>query len=90
MKSERLAALQGLLDAQRHAYNAGFVGSVVEVLVEKVGRDPGQIVGKTPHLLTVQLDAPATLIGTLVPVRIVRTGANTLFGEITRAAAVAA
>lgn len=90
VKSERLAALQGLLDAQRHAYNAGFVGSVVEVLVEKAGRDPGQVVGKTPHLLTVQLDATPAMIGTLVPVRIVRTGTNTLFGKIVHAAAVAA
>ncbi|WP_375407676.1 tRNA (N6-isopentenyl adenosine(37)-C2)-methylthiotransferase MiaB [uncultured Methylobacterium sp.] len=89
-KSERLAALQALLDAQRHAYNAGFVGSVVDVLVEKAGREPGQVVGKTPHLLTVQIDAPATVIGTLVPVRIVRAGTNTLFGEIAHDAAVAA
>ncbi|MBX9930791.1 MAG: tRNA (N6-isopentenyl adenosine(37)-C2)-methylthiotransferase MiaB [Methylobacterium sp.] len=90
VKSERLAALQGLLDAQRFAYNADFVGSVVEVLVEKTGRDSGQVVGKTPHLLTVQIDGPPSLIGTLVRVRIVRTGSNTLFGEIAADAAVAA
>jgi tRNA-2-methylthio-N6-dimethylallyladenosine synthase len=81
VKSERLAALQGLLDAQRHAFNAAAVGSVVEVLVEKAGRHPGQVAGKTPHLLPVQFDAPASTIGTLVPVRVVRAGSNSLFGE---------
>lgn len=89
VKSERLAALQSLLDDQRHAYNAGFVGTTVEVLVEKAGRIAGQVVGKTPHLLTVQLDGPAAIIGTVVPVRISRTGTNTLFGEMSEAAAAA-
>ena len=89
VKSQRLAALQGLLDAQRHAFNAAAVGSVVEVLVEKAGRHPGQVAGKTPHLLPVQFDAPASTIGTLVPVRVVRAGSNSLFGEAVGAGEVA-
>lgn len=82
VKSERLANLQALLDAQRHAFNASFVTQVVDVLVEKAGRHPGQVAGKTPHLLTVQFDAPLSAIGTVVPVRIVRAGSNSLFGEL--------
>ncbi len=89
VKSRRLAALQGLLDEQRHAFNAAAVGTVVEVLVEKAGRHPGQVAGKTPHLLPVQFDAPTSTIGTLVPVRIVRAGSNSLFGEAVPGAAVA-
>ncbi len=87
VKTERLAALQTLLDAQRHAYNAATVGQVVEVLVEKVGRHPGQVAGKTPHLQAVQLDAPASTIGSVLPVRIVRSGSNSLFGELDEAVA---
>ena len=90
VKSERLARLQTLLDAQRHAFSAAMVGRVVEVLVEKAGRHPGQVAGKTPHLLAVQFDAPTSTIGTLVPVRIVGTSANSLFGEVADDAAVAA
>ncbi|KQP08080.1 (dimethylallyl)adenosine tRNA methylthiotransferase [Methylobacterium sp. Leaf99] len=90
VKTRRLHALQALLDAQRHAFNASFVGSVVEVLVEKAGRHAGQVAGKTPHLLPVQFDAPTSTIGTLVPVRIVRAGSNSLFGEAVADAAVAA
>lgn len=90
VKSERLAALQTLLDAQRHAFNASAVGHVVEVLVEKTGRHPGQVAGKTPHLLPVQFDAPTATIGTVVPVRVIRAGSNSLFGEATGGTAAAA
>jgi tRNA-2-methylthio-N6-dimethylallyladenosine synthase len=90
VKTERLAALQQLLDAQRHAFNAASVGTVAEILVEKTGRHPGQVAGKTPHLQAVQFDAPASTIGTLVPVRITRAGSNSLFGEALEGAAAAA
>ncbi|MGU3540278.1 tRNA (N6-isopentenyl adenosine(37)-C2)-methylthiotransferase MiaB [Methylobacterium sp. A54F] len=82
VKSERLAALQGLLDRQRHAYQAAAVGRSTEILVEKAGRHAGQVAGKTPHLLAVQVDAPASAIGTILPVRIVAAGSNSLFGEV--------
>ncbi|WP_375462470.1 tRNA (N6-isopentenyl adenosine(37)-C2)-methylthiotransferase MiaB [uncultured Methylobacterium sp.] len=77
----RLQALQGLLDSQRHAYQRAAVGQVVAVLVEKAGRRPGQVAGKTPHMLAVQFDAPPDVIGQIVPVRVVAAGTNSLFGE---------
>ncbi|MCE4222632.1 tRNA (N6-isopentenyl adenosine(37)-C2)-methylthiotransferase MiaB [Methylobacterium sp. C25] len=89
VKTERLARLQHLLDQQRHAFNESMVGRTVEVLVEKAGRHPGQVAGKTPHLLMVQIDAPASTIGTLLTVRITRSGANSLFGELLPDAAAA-
>ena len=79
-----------MLDDQRHAFNASAVGHVVEVLVEKAGRHPGQVAGKTPHLLPVQFDAPAATIGTVVPVRVIRAGSNSLFGEAVTDEAAAA
>jgi tRNA-2-methylthio-N6-dimethylallyladenosine synthase len=82
VKSERLAALQGLLDRRRHAYQDAAKGQLTQVLVEKVGRRPGQVAGKTPHMLAVQFDAPASTIGSIVPVRIVEAGTNSLFGEV--------
>ncbi|GJE41094.1 tRNA (N6-isopentenyl adenosine(37)-C2)-methylthiotransferase MiaB [Methylobacterium soli] len=82
VKSERLAALQGLLDRQRHAYQNAAAGQVTDVLVEKTGRHPGQVAGKTPHMLAVQFDAPASTIGSIVAVRIVEAGTNSLFGEM--------
>jgi tRNA-2-methylthio-N6-dimethylallyladenosine synthase len=87
--SDRLAELQALLDARRHAYQRAAVGRVFDVLVEKRGRHSGQVAGKTPHLLAVQFDAPAHHIGRIVPVRITEAGANSLFGAMLPEAAAA-
>ena len=82
VKSERLQRLQALINQQQRDYNAQFVGDTLEVLLEKPGRDPGQLVGKTPYLQTVQLMAPPEMIGEVVPVTITEIGSYTLFGAI--------
>ncbi|GJD34121.1 tRNA (N6-isopentenyl adenosine(37)-C2)-methylthiotransferase MiaB [Methylobacterium aerolatum] len=87
--AERLAELQRVLDARRHAYQKSAEGQVFDVLVEKAGRHPGQVAGKTPHLLAVQFDAPQDHIGRIVPVRITEAGANSLFGALLPEAAAA-
>ncbi len=81
-QSERLQRLQAVITRQWRAFNAGFAGKPVEVLLEKPGRDPGQLVGRTPYLQTVQVMAPRTLIGSVVRVTITDIGSNTLFGAI--------
>jgi tRNA-2-methylthio-N6-dimethylallyladenosine synthase len=81
VKAERLARLQGLLDRQRQAFNHGTVGRTVDVLLEKPGRHPGQLAGKSPYLQAVQIEAGRHAVGDIAPVRIVGLGANSLFGE---------
>ena len=90
VKVERLARLQAEIDRHQAAFNAGCVGRTFDVLFEKPGRLPGQLVGRSPHLQPVQAMAPATLIGEAVAVTITRAGTNSLFGELaaTRALAV--
>ena len=82
VKSERLQRLQALIARQQRDYNAQFVGDTLEVLLEKPGRLPGQLVGKTPYLQTVQVTAPPEMIGEVIPVTITEMGTNTLFGAI--------
>jgi tRNA-2-methylthio-N6-dimethylallyladenosine synthase len=82
MKSERLQRLQALINRQQRDYNARSVGHTLEVLLEKPGRLPGQLVGKTPYLQTVQLAAPREMIGEVVPAAITEIGSYTLFGAI--------
>jgi tRNA-2-methylthio-N6-dimethylallyladenosine synthase len=82
VKSERLQRLQTLITAQSRRFKAGFVARTVDVLLEKPGRHPGQLVGKSPYLQTVQVMASHAMIGSIVPVRITEVGSNTLFGEI--------
>ena len=53
-----------------------------DVLLEKTGRNPGQLVGKSPWLQPVQLDAPEDLIGSIQAVEIVDIGSNSLFGRL--------
>jgi len=86
VSAERLQRLQAMITRQWRAFNSSFVGHTVEVLLEKPGRLPGQLVGKTPSLQTVQVMAQPALIGSLVSAAITGTGTNTLFGEITKPA----
>jgi tRNA-2-methylthio-N6-dimethylallyladenosine synthase len=81
-KSERLQRLQAAITRHWQAFNASFLGRSVEVLLEKPGKLPGQLVGRTPYLQAVQVMAPRTTIGLLVKVAITDIGTNTLFGAI--------
>ncbi len=82
VKAERLARLQLLLQAQQTAFNARMRGLEVDVLFEKPGKHPGQIVGRSPWLQAVHADAPASLIGEIATVRIEAIGSNSLFGAL--------
>jgi tRNA-2-methylthio-N6-dimethylallyladenosine synthase len=70
VKDARLAKLTALLDEQQKAFNASLVGRMVEVLFERPGRHPGQLIGRSPYLQAVHALAPAELIGQIVPVHI--------------------
>lgn len=82
VKTERLKALQQLIDNQLTAFSRGCIGRTLDVLFEKVGRHPGQIVGKSPYLQPVQVMASPSLIGTIASVRIDDTGSYSLFGTL--------
>jgi tRNA-2-methylthio-N6-dimethylallyladenosine synthase len=82
VKTERLHALQALIDRQSADFNKRCIGQTFEVLFEKVGRHPGQIVGKSPYLQPVQVSAPATLIGTSAAVRVDDVGPHSLYGTL--------
>jgi tRNA A37 methylthiotransferase MiaB len=51
---ERLQRLQARLIADQLAFNQATVGKSCAVLIEKPGRKPGQLVGKSPWLQSVQ------------------------------------
>ncbi|HEU5017396.1 MAG TPA: tRNA (N6-isopentenyl adenosine(37)-C2)-methylthiotransferase MiaB [Pseudolabrys sp.] len=87
VKSERLRRLQALLTRQQRAFNDSFAGRVIDVLLEKPGRRPGQLVGRTPYLQAVQVMAPAALIGKTVPATITEVGSNSLFGLLDKSGA---
>jgi tRNA-2-methylthio-N6-dimethylallyladenosine synthase len=91
-QAERLQRLQAVITRQWRAFNAQSLGHTVEVLLEKPGKLPGQLVGRTPYLQAVQVMAPPAMIGSLVPATITEIGSNTLFGtfaQVQRVLAVA-
>jgi tRNA-2-methylthio-N6-dimethylallyladenosine synthase len=84
---ERLQRLQALLNAQQLAFNQASVGRRCTVLLERTGRKPGQLIGKSPWLQSVHLETEAK-IGDLVEVELLAAGPNSLAGaELVRAAA---
>jgi tRNA-2-methylthio-N6-dimethylallyladenosine synthase len=76
---ERLQRLQALLNAQQLAFNRASVGRRAQVLLERPGRKPGQLVGKTPWLQSVHLETDAA-IGDIVAVELLSAGPNSLAG----------
>ena len=79
---ERLHALQALIEAQAQAFDQGLVGQRLPVLIERKGRKPGQIAGRSPYLQAVHGEGPEHLIGDIVAVDIVSAGPNSLTGVI--------
>lgn len=66
----RLQTLQALLREQQGTFNASRVGQIVDVFFTHIGRQPGQIGGRTPWLQPVHVQGPDSLIGRIVPVLI--------------------
>ncbi len=82
VKAERLERLNALLDEQQKAFNTLQVGKVLPVLFEKKGRNPGQIVGRSPYLQAVHAVGPDSLLGQIVPVRIESSAKMSLGGVL--------
>ena len=82
MKTERLHALQALLDRQSKDFAESLVGTTMSVLFEKAGRMPGQLVGRSPYLQPVNVQAPASLIGETATVVVEGTGPHSLFARL--------
>ena len=78
----RLAALQDLLATQQADFNRACVGEQMDILLERPGRQPGQLVGRSPWMQAVHVDAPDVLRGRIVRVRIDAAGPNSLAGAL--------
>ncbi|MBB5533616.1 tRNA (N6-isopentenyl adenosine(37)-C2)-methylthiotransferase MiaB [Rhizobium giardinii] len=82
VKANRLEILQALLLKQQHAFAEQCVGKTIDLLLEKPGRMPGQLIGRSPWLQSVNVDAKSSQIGDIISVRITGTGPNSLFAEV--------
>jgi tRNA-2-methylthio-N6-dimethylallyladenosine synthase len=81
VKAERLERLQALLLKQQQEFAESCIGKTIDLLLEKPGRMEGQLIGRSPWLQSVNVDAKASQIGDIIKVRITGTGTNSLFAE---------
>ncbi|HVX74383.1 MAG TPA: tRNA (N6-isopentenyl adenosine(37)-C2)-methylthiotransferase MiaB [Devosia sp.] len=82
VKAERLARLNALVTRQMRDFASSCVGRTLDVLLDKPGRLPGQLGGRSPYLQAVHLEAPERLLGTVQQVLIVGAGNNSIEGKI--------
>jgi len=81
-KAARLDALQALLNRQQRAFNEATVGRTLPVLFDRAGRHPGQLVGRSPYLQAVHVEAPAHWFGAIADVAVTACTANSLAGAL--------
>jgi tRNA-2-methylthio-N6-dimethylallyladenosine synthase len=87
VKADRLAGLQQLLGEQTIAFNTACIGRDLPVLLERPGRRPGQLLGRSPYMQSVHVAVPEVamdrLTGTLMDVHIEGAYPNSLSGRLT-------
>jgi tRNA-2-methylthio-N6-dimethylallyladenosine synthase len=82
VKDLRLQALQNLVTSQQEAFNKRFTNGVVPVLFERAGNKDGQIMGRSPHLQSVYVNASPEIIGTIKNIRVTGGYSGSLSGEL--------
>ncbi|KIN70891.1 (Dimethylallyl)adenosine tRNA methylthiotransferase MiaB [Sulfitobacter noctilucae] len=75
---DRLQRLQALITGHQHDIQREMVGREVSVLIERKGREAGQMVGKSEYLHSVHILDCAAQIGDIVRVRVIEAKTNSL------------
>jgi tRNA-2-methylthio-N6-dimethylallyladenosine synthase len=78
---ERLQRLQASLTQHSIAFNRSCIGRDMRILIDRKGRKPGQMIGKSPWLQSVFVETGAD-IGEMVDVEVVEALPNSLGGIV--------
>jgi tRNA-2-methylthio-N6-dimethylallyladenosine synthase len=81
-KFDRLYRLQTVLAEQLTAFNSSCIGQTMSLLVEKPGRNKGQMIGRSPYLQSVHFDTQTAQVGDIVACRIDSTKPNSLTATV--------
>ena len=79
---ERLQRLHDRINMHQIAFNRASIGRETGVLIERKGRYPGQMIGKSPWLQSVHVETDATP-GDIVQVTLTSAGPNSMSGSLT-------
>jgi len=84
-KKDRLYRLNDVINKDAQVQNARFQGEIVEVLVEGASKNDESVMsGYTRHNKLVNFKADESVIGQIVPVRIIETKTWHLYGELVK------
>ncbi len=76
---ERLQRLQDRINTHQLAFNRSKVGCETQILIERRGKLPGQMIGRSPWLQSVHLETSAQP-GDIIDVTLVAAGPNSMSG----------
>ncbi len=82
VKEDRLGRLQALLSDQTRVFNDSMIGRVLPVLMDRPGRRPGQLIGRSPYMQAVHVNGVSHLMGRVLPIRITSVHPVSLGGEL--------
>ena len=82
VKAERLTILQQLLKKQQKQFNNLCIGREMNVLFDKLGKQKGQIIGKSPYFQSVIVKGNLNLIGTTKKVKVTQASINSIKGIV--------
>jgi tRNA-2-methylthio-N6-dimethylallyladenosine synthase len=83
---DRLQRLQERISLHQLAFNRSKVGVGTRILIERAGRLPGQVIGRSPWLQSVHVETDARA-GDIVDVTLVAAGPNSIAGALRQKAA---
>ena len=80
---DRLQRLQARINEHQLAFNRSKIGCATQILIERSGKLPNQMIGRSPWLQSVHVETAAQS-GELVDVTLVAAGPNSMSGAIRR------
>ena len=82
VKTERIIALQELLNDQQHKFNENTVQKTLPILFDRKGSKSGQLHGRTPYNQAIHVKGNERLYGSIQDVIVTQGNANSLTGEL--------
>jgi tRNA-2-methylthio-N6-dimethylallyladenosine synthase len=83
IKTERLHELQEVVTKNQLEFNLSKVGTVQKILVDRVGKNREQLIGKTPYMQSVPIEGEKSLLfGNFLDVKITEGFNNSLSGVL--------
>lgn len=82
VQDERLKRIQDLINEQQTVFNKQCSGMTMDVLLDRKGKRPGQLQGRSPYNQSVYVEANDRLFGSIVQVKIENGYDKSLTGKI--------